>query len=177
MNEKISALMDGELSDFEARRLLQEISRDPQQRATWERYHLVRASLRNELPAPLASGMAGRVEKRLAEESVLSGRPARLSRYAGTLAVAATVAAVSILGVQWLQSPEPAKQSVAVKSDATPVSAQKSVVAAKTTRWNTNQPETESALNAYLVEHNAFAATGVGGLLPYVRVVGHDTEK
>ena len=45
-------------------------------------------------------------------------------------------------------------------------------------RWDTREPEAESALNAYLVEHNEFAPTsGMNGMLPYVRVVGYDSDK
>jgi hypothetical protein len=37
------------------------------------------------------------------------------------------------------------------------------------------EPETESTLNTFLVEHNEFASSsGIGGMMPYVRVVGYD---
>jgi hypothetical protein len=40
------------------------------------------------------------------------------------------------------------------------------------------EPETESTLNAFLVEHNEFASSsGIGGMMPYVRVVGYDNPK
>ena len=49
--EALSALMDGELSEFELRRLLARISDEPELLAIWERYHLVRAVFQ---PEPLA---------------------------------------------------------------------------------------------------------------------------
>jgi len=49
--EALSALMDGELSEFELRRLLARISDEPELLATWERYNLVRAVYQ---PEPLS---------------------------------------------------------------------------------------------------------------------------
>jgi len=47
-----------------------------------------------------------------------------------------------------------------------------------TTRWDMKEPEAESALNAYLVEHDEFASTsGLGGMMPYVRIVSYDNDK
>ena len=39
MKEKISALADGELSDFETRRILTEISSNPEYREFWQSIH------------------------------------------------------------------------------------------------------------------------------------------
>tara|TARA_Y100001968_G_scaffold332384_1_gene390336 strand:- start:151 stop:843 length:693 start_codon:yes stop_codon:yes gene_type:complete len=47
MKEKISALADGELSDFETRRLLEEISSNPELREFWANIHLSKAVLNN----------------------------------------------------------------------------------------------------------------------------------
>lgn len=177
MNEKLSALMDGELTEFETRRLMEEINRDSTLRATWERYQLTRTALRNELVGPPEVSLAGRVANRLATEPDSVIRHGKVIRYAGSLAIAASVAAVSILAVQWLQQPEPARTAAALVRTADSAKTRQSVAVTGTTRWSTDQPETERTLNSYLVEHNEFAATGVGGLLPYVRVVGYDREK
>ena len=48
MKEKISALADGELSDFETRRLLSEISSNPEYREFWKNIHQGKEVLRNE---------------------------------------------------------------------------------------------------------------------------------
>ena len=45
MKEKISALADGELSDFETRRLLDEISSNPEYREFWANIHLSKSVL------------------------------------------------------------------------------------------------------------------------------------
>ena len=48
MKEKISALADGELSDFETRRILSEISSDPAYREFWKNIHLGKGAILNE---------------------------------------------------------------------------------------------------------------------------------
>jgi len=42
--EALSALMDGELGEFELRRLLSRVAASPELRMTWERYNLARAT-------------------------------------------------------------------------------------------------------------------------------------
>jgi sigma-E factor negative regulatory protein RseA len=174
MKEELSALVDNELSELEERRVLKTLAADPALRDTWGRYHLIRAALRRELEITSAPGLASRVTAHLA---VLS--PARaafvwrpLAKVAGSLAIAATVAAVTLVGLQLLQRPDGAGNAVVATS--APAAAPVRVGA---TRWDTNQPELERTLNVYLVEHNEFSSTGVGGMLPYVRVVGYDNDR
>lgn len=172
MNEKLSALMDDELTEIETRRLLDEVAHNPQHRATWERYHLLRAALRNELGIAAPPDMAERVANKLTDMPVRSRVPLRTT---GLVAMAASVAAVVIIGLQWLNRPEPAPVSP-VASQTTPA-ATRVATATHSPRENARPLETERTLNAYLVEHNEFATTGMGSMLPYVRVVGHDTSK
>ena len=46
--EALSALMDGELSEFELRKLLSRVAASPELRMTWERYNLARAAFNAE---------------------------------------------------------------------------------------------------------------------------------
>ncbi len=48
MKEKISALADGELSDFETRRILSEISSNPEYREFWKNIHQSKEALKSE---------------------------------------------------------------------------------------------------------------------------------
>ena len=48
MKEKISALADGELSDFETRRVLSEISSNPEYKEFWKNVHQGKEALKNE---------------------------------------------------------------------------------------------------------------------------------
>ena len=48
IKEKISALADGELSEFEVRRVLDEIEKEPDLRNYWDLLQITRRSLINE---------------------------------------------------------------------------------------------------------------------------------
>ena len=176
MQEKLSAFVDGELDEFESRQLLAALSQDSALRRTWERYHLARSALHQDSEILVVSNIAERVAARLENEPscAVGYRRQQAVRLVSTLALAASVAAVAILGVQRLNQPESnASALVAVNK---PVSPQ--VIRSGTTRWDTKEPGAENALNAYLVEHNEFAsASGIGGMMPYVRVVGYDNNK
>lgn len=168
MKEKLSALVDNELDELETRRLLTALAADETLRATWGRYHLIGAALRRESVAPVS--IAARVAARLGE-APLATRP--FTRIAGQLALAASVAAVALVGAQWWFGNQSSPTATVAQNTTQPVE----YLRASGTRWNTQQPGAENTLNAFLVEHNEFAPTsGVGGMFPYVRVVSYDSR-
>ena len=176
MKEKLSALVDNELDELDERRIWVALEGDVALRNTWERYHIVRAALRQDLEVVVAHDMAERVAERIATEPSIAAtfKRRRLVHFMGTFAIAASVAAIAIVGVQWLQQPVTAPMPVIAAN----VPAQAKVVRSGVTRWDTNEPEAENALNAYLVEHDEFASTaGIGGMMPYIRVVSYDNDK
>lgn len=195
MKEKLSALVDNELDELDERRVMKALENDADLRQTWERYHLVRSVLHQDLDVLVPSGMAARVAARIESEpaDVASFRRRKISHIAGTLAMAASVAVIAVAGVQWFHRPVTAPvpslvagaQSVPVNSVAAPVaslaagqSAPDDFIRAGATHWDVKEPETESTLNTFLVEHNEFASSsGIGGMMPYVRVVGYDNPK
>ena len=48
IKERISAMVDGELSEFEVRRVLDEIEKEPKLRNYWDLLQITRRSLTNE---------------------------------------------------------------------------------------------------------------------------------
>lgn len=175
MKEKISALVDNELDELEERRVIAALEGDVELRRAWERYHLVRAALHRDLDV-VAPDTAERVAQRVAAEPSSAGsfHRHRAARLLGTLAIAASVAAIAIVGVQLTHQPAP----VPMTALATGKPASQNIIRSGTTRWDMKEPEAESALNAYLVEHDEFASTSsLGGMMPYVRVVGYDNDK
>lgn len=181
MKEKLSAFMDNELDELGERRVLAALAEDPELRSTWERYHLIRSALHEDLEIMVAPTVAQRVAENIRELPALTnvnGARRQAARFAGTFAIAASVAALAIFGWPWLQAPPTttATPPLAVQQPA-PVPA-KLAVRDSGSRWITDHPEAENALNVYLVEHNEFApASGIGGMMPYVRVVGYDNAK
>lgn len=137
-NERISVLMDGEAAEAS---WLTSVAQDKEQQETWARYHLVGDAMRAELPDTLMFDLADRVALALQDEPTVLAPKSRLLRervqpvvvsmlrYGGQFAIAASVAAVSILGVQHYQlannsqlAPTPVLNTVPVGGMATPVS-------------------------------------------------------
>lgn len=175
MKEKLSAFVDNELDELDEHRVYSALVENTAMRRTWERYHLARSALHQELEVILPPDMAERVSRQIAGEPSEAGsyRRHQLARLAGTLALAASVAAIAILGVQRVNAPPAQPVTLAASSPEAPAP----VIRVGTTRWDTKEPQAEDALNAYLMEHNEFAST-LGGMMPsYVRVVGYDSDK
>lgn len=108
LREQLSALMDGELDDNEARFLLQRLSGDPELRGIWDRYHrcqsLISASDRADgdcalLERAFSSGVMDAIEREAQPEPQF-GRWRDWMRPVAGLAVAASVATVALLGLQ-----------------------------------------------------------------------------
>ncbi len=176
LKEKLSALVDNELDELEERRVFTALKGDVALRRTWERYHLVRAALHQDVDVVVAQDAAEQVARRIEAEpsTAVSFRRHRVTRFLGTLAIAASVAAIAITGVQWIHPPAPAPLPALAANKP----ASQNIIRSGTTRWDMKEPEAESALNAYLVEHDEFASTsGLGGMMPYVRVVSYDNDK
>jgi len=103
--ESLSALMDDEVDEMEMHRILKQVSENPALREKWHRYQLARAVLHSEMP-DFAIDVSQNVR-----EAIGNDRSARNSRRHikramkpfGRMAVAASVAALAVLGVQQYQ--------------------------------------------------------------------------
>jgi len=165
MKENISALLDGEGNDLERERTLRALSADPALRGAWERYHLASAAIRRELDVVVTPGLADRIHQRLQNEiqNDEHRRPLapRVLKFTAGLAIAASVATVAILNLPPLASHSVARQATG----------RSAVADARQT-----PPAQQSALSPYLVQHGEFTpATGMNGMLSYVRVIGRDS--
>jgi sigma-E factor negative regulatory protein RseA len=176
MTEHISALMDAELNEHERARVLKALARDRDLRETWERYHIIRAALNEDLGPVSSTDLGARIAERIGQlpapelkGGVRRWKPAM--RWAGNLALAASVAAVAILGVQWFVSSEPP----GTPQQAASARLRQADIQRVGLRWDTRQPEVARQLNIYLVEHNEFMPTsGMNGVMSYGRFVSYD---
>jgi sigma-E factor negative regulatory protein RseA len=165
MNEKISALMDGELEGRAADEALELLRRDGSAADTWRLYHLVSDAM-HEQPL-LSDGFTRRVSARLAAEpTVLApGRlPGRTPAQRFAYAAAASVAAVGLVG--WLAfTPErPAEAPLAKAEPAAPPAVRAMLL-----------PE---AANDYLLAHQGFSPrVSLQGMAPYVRTVAERPDE
>lgn len=64
LKQSLSAVIDGEADAFELRRVLDELERDAELRATWSRYHLIGSVIRGERTAA-TSAVAQALERRV----------------------------------------------------------------------------------------------------------------
>ncbi|OGI43946.1 MAG: hypothetical protein A2150_01230 [Candidatus Muproteobacteria bacterium RBG_16_64_11] len=176
MNEKISALLDDELSARDRDRLLQEVGKDPVLRVAWERYHLIRAALHKDIGLVMNSDLASRILSRIEHDpapSVLPfGRPSmrHFTRLTAGLAIAASVAVVAVVSFKatLLPGTDPAS-AVATAPVANPQPAPQPQVA---------RTSPDNSLNALLVKHNEFSrATNMSGMISYVRVVSQNGDQ
>ncbi len=101
-NAEISALMDGELGDEARARLLAYIGTDPEQHATWHRFHLIGDALRGDPVLVGEQSLAVSVMAKLADEPTVLVPPRRSAapRRVVTGAIAASVALLAIFGLQ-----------------------------------------------------------------------------
>lgn len=198
---EVSALMDNELSGRKCDAAVAGLAQDASARATWQRYHLMRTALRHEPQYAVASDLADRIAACLAAEAVpMPVRPglagvrwpssrhavfARAYKGAAGLALAASVAAVAIVGVRTLTpatipgAAVPPQAAIAPAPAANPAPVNVAAAPEKSRRgihWDTAQPEVENNLNTFLVQHSEFTRTSGMGVMSYVRIAGYDTN-
>jgi sigma-E factor negative regulatory protein RseA len=126
LDSQLSAMFDDELPAAECELLARRLSRDEQLKARWGRYAVIGAAVRAERGVRLNARLAGRVSALVRSEPALStfsapaGSAGRWLRPLAGAAVAAGVAAVSIL---WLrgQAPVPTAQLPAVAARNAPL--------------------------------------------------------
>ena len=91
MKEKISALADGELSDFETRRILSEISSNPEYREFWKNIHQGKDALTNEESEFLDIDISKRVSFRLDKPQPKNPEQIKKYKYPQARYIAASV--------------------------------------------------------------------------------------
>ena len=104
IKEKISALADGELSEFEVRRVLDEIEKEPDLRNYWDLLQITRRSLINEDLGNIGIDISGRVRREL------SGRkPHAVKNYSSypryKSYLAATAGLALVFGINFVITP------------------------------------------------------------------------
>lgn len=178
--EQLSALMDGDLSKVE---VLDELGTDPALQDTWARYHLIGDAMRGDLPVNLQLDLSDSIMLALEDEpTILAPKPVqpaaapqvrtaakvvpllrRVSQQVGQYAIAASVAAAVIFGVQQYQGQDgmpanPVLNTIPVGGSATPVSVHYpqdgNRAAARQQGLNEQQmQEQRERINAFLRDH------------------------
>lgn len=181
MNERLSALMDSELTETEALRLLGVLKNNAPLNQTWGIYHLLGDALRK--TPQMSADFGAKVIQRLASEpTVLAPRrkakPAAAPRFA--LPLAASFAAVSLVGVlTWqmtqMNQASPSAARLAAASTVQPVAL------AETAATQPKIPEriafSSAASRSYLLAHQEFSPSyAMEGFPTYVRTLSEQQE-
>ena len=184
-NERISALVDGELGDPARNRTVDGLYASPGQRRAWARFHLIGDAMRHAAPVPGADSITGRVGGVLAGERIVPFRPRRRRPGIGPLAglaLAASISAVAVLVIHSLDDGSGVRPTPVADGSRYEVAIASPEARSRETRrnadrlqWSDVAPDTEARLNAYLVNHSEHAGNGVPGVLPYVRFVGYQS--
>jgi sigma-E factor negative regulatory protein RseA len=169
MKDRISVLMDGELDDRSAAQVIDALANrseaGSEAREAWRTYHLISDALGKS--RMLSEGFSERVAAALAAEpTVLAPRRLGAREPRRWVALAAGVAAVSLVG--WLGfAPQQAPVQVAkAPTPVVPKEAKPAVVALP------------SGTNDYLLAHQAFSPRmSLVGMAPYVRTVSEPARE
>ena len=161
MNEKLSALMDGELPRDEAQGVIKTLGGDSAQRESWDAYHLIGACLRGDATGDTAGPSLTRnrctdgIFARLATEPTILA-PAAIrtpSRVEGrtrmALAMAASLVTVSAVGVVAFKQQQGATVS--------PVTLVQQVAPQPVGDTALQRAQADLRVNDYLVVHRQFA--------------------
>ncbi len=180
LNEQISALVDGELSQAEEALFIRRLAEDRDLQDALARYQLISDAMHEILPRQVDTGFSQRVRKALDAEPVverraglLVGTGPLLKPLAG-LAVAASIALVAVFSLQTLrqeQMPVPVMATAPADSDYIRATDGQQPAVSQLVR----KAQNSRRLDAYLVNHNEYAISrSMRGMLPYVRIVGHE---
>ena len=182
-HELLSAFMDEEVSEFESRLLLKEISSEQEMRSLWERYHLIRDVLQSNLPHHINQDFCRGVMEKIDEEMISEVNVSRktgpkLLRILGGIAVAASVTAVAVVSYHTYietQSTDnnPLMVQTAPSRDYTPPIEQEmsKTASSDVVRVWPVDAKSKARMNSYLINHAEYAVNH--GMVPHARVVGY----
>ena len=164
MNERISALMDGEVDEPELAPALVDLSGSGDLRHTWDIYHLIGDSLRGHFAPALAAKVSQRL---ISEPTVLAPRRRETRGKIARLAFSAAAGAAGVALVVWLALPGLKPEAEQLAASAQRGSLPAASVAAVT-------PVAVGVEN-YLLAHQSFSPAGaMQGVAPYVRTVADE---
>jgi len=184
--ELLSRILDEDLSEFETQRILKEMRSNEELGSTLQRYDLVGAALRKELPKQFDQKFSHKVIAQLANEEMDASDPSfdssqdvydksgKFKAVVG-LAIAASVAVFSFVAFQNIFQPE-----LDVQPDAI-VAEQQSIESTDIQRVSSEDlqnfitnPEAAASFNSYIMNHAEYASPRVS--VPHVRIVGYGKE-
>lgn len=169
--EQISALMDNELQDQDARQALLRLGDTPDARESWATYHLIGDVMRGQSSTV---NVAGRVSAALLMEPTVlaprrTGRPGKAMTYA--LSAAASVSAIAVVG--WMAF----STGNVVNPQSELARAVPAAPAVQMAEPQLVSAPSDGQMNEYLLAHQGVSpSSGLQGVAPYIRTISTAPE-
>jgi len=171
--DRISALIDGELDERQAREEFSRIKQNGELQECWDTFHMIRDAMRGE--CHLSPGSGWRISERLEQEPTVLAPHRSATTHAKTyaLSLAASVAAVGV--VAWVAlSSNPLNTPVSLPLKGGTVASVTPVPVPQPVAVVPNLPS-DGNMNEYLLAHQEFSpSTVMQGVVPYIRTVSTD---
>ena len=182
--EQLSALVDGELlSHIEP--AVDEMLKTAELKDSWARYHLIRDTLKQNVPPQLDFSFGQRVSASIASEPTIlapTGSTNTLLKPIAGFAIAASVAVMAILGTQQNQDDVSSEEQtiVSLQPQTMTNSAPLRTVSLSDSGISSDREldESRARLNNYMLNYNEHRSqSGFQGVLPHVRTVTFESNR
>ena len=183
--EQLSALVDGELlSHIEP--AVDEMLKTAELKDSWARYHLIRDTLKQNVPPQLDFSFGQRVSASIASEPTIlapTGSTNTLLKPIAGFAIAASVAVMAILGTQQNQDDVSSEEQtiVSLQPQTMTNSAPLRTVSLSDSGISSDREldaESQTRLNNYMLNYNEHRSqSGFQGVLPHVRTVTFESNR
>ncbi len=177
--EHLSAVLDGEAGKFEQRRILDELGKDDALKASLSCYALIGETMRDEqqcsiVESSFLQGIHDKIDAepeysqvQIEQKKVSNGSPVWARPVVG-FAMAASVAALGVIGVQNLMLTGDSEPSIAVNQQV------ESAVMAAANTYSHPDAKTRNLYKRYLDSHVQYASTTP--IMPSVRMVSYNSN-
>ncbi|MCW9048490.1 MAG: sigma-E factor negative regulatory protein [Gammaproteobacteria bacterium] len=197
-NEQLSALLDSALDEQQLQSFMQDLKRDPIADAeASQRYNLIGDVMRDELDQSSFMDISSAVHRAIEKEAPHNETPVVHRKEQGFnlaslfsswvkpltgMAVAASVAMVTLLTFNTIQSTDNAEQPAQL-AQSTPIERvnidiSRNVQVTSTLDISKKSPEQQKQLNEYMLKHSGYASQStMQGMMPYVRAADVKTHE
>ena len=185
--ELLSKILDEDISEFEAQRILKEIKTDDELRSTLQRYDMIGHIMRKELPKGFNQNFVHNVMSQLEREEMDAPdlelnapelneiiSESKFKTFIG-LAIAASVAVFSFVAFQNFLQPETETTPPAIVADRVVEESDIQRVSSEDLQNFISNPEAAASFNSYIMNHAEYASPRVS--VPHVRIVGYGKDE
>ncbi|MEM7400845.1 MAG: sigma-E factor negative regulatory protein [Pseudomonadota bacterium] len=185
IKELLSRILDEDISEFEAQRILKEINSNDELGLTLQRYDLIGHAMRKELPKQFNQNFVHNISSKLINEEMEIPSPGHreviettngFNRFktAVGFAIAASVAVFSFVAFQNIFQPDVNTTPNAIVADQIVEQTDIQRVSSEDLQNFISNPKAAASFNSYIMNHAEYASPRVS--VPHVRIVGYGKD-